>query len=64
MNTFNELGLPDSLTQSLTRIGLIKPTEIQAQTIPLALEGNDILGCTNRYRKNNGLYIAVGKSLA
>ena len=44
MNTFNELGLPDSLTQSLTRIGLIKPTEIQAQTIPLALEGNDILG--------------------
>ena len=44
MNTFNELGLPDSLTQSLTRIGLIKPTEIQAQTIPLALEGTDILG--------------------
>jgi len=44
MNTFNELGLPDSITQSLTRMGLVKPTEIQAQTIPLALEGNDILG--------------------
>lgn len=44
MNTFNELGLPVSLTGSLTRMGLVKPTPIQAQTIPLALEGHDILG--------------------
>ncbi len=44
MNTFNELGLPVLLTESLTRMGLVKPTPIQAQTIPLALEGHDILG--------------------
>jgi superfamily II DNA/RNA helicase len=44
MNTFNELGLPVSLTGSLTRMGLVKPTPIQAQAIPLALKGHDILG--------------------
>lgn len=44
MNTFNELDLPVLLTESLARMGIVKPTPIQAQTIPLALEGHDILG--------------------
>ena len=44
MNTFNEMGLPESLLKSLTRLKLTKPTAIQAQTIPLALEKHDILG--------------------
>lgn len=44
MNLFNELGLPDSLVQSLARSGIVKPTAIQSQTIPLALNKHDILG--------------------
>jgi len=44
MHTFNEMGLPESLVNSLTRLGLVNPTPIQLQTIPLALEKHDILG--------------------
>lgn len=44
MNNFNDVGLPDAVVKSLTRLGLVKPTPIQAQTIPLALEQKDILG--------------------
>ena len=44
MNSFNELALPESLIQSLNKMGLTKPTPVQAQTIPLALAKHDILG--------------------
>ena len=44
MNNFNEIGLPDTILQSLTRLGLVKPTPIQSQTIPLAIAKNDVLG--------------------
>lgn len=38
---FNELGLPDFL---LSSIEYPTPSPIQAQTIPLLLEGHDLLG--------------------
>lgn len=41
---FDALGLAPALTDALTRDGLKQPTPIQAQAIPLALEGHDILG--------------------
>lgn len=41
---FSGFGLPAKLMQSLTRINYTTPTPIQAQAIPLALEGKDILG--------------------
>lgn len=44
MNNFNELGLPKGLISSLARMNFEKPTEIQAQAIPVALEGRDIIG--------------------
>lgn len=44
MENFLELGLPKSLIESLTNMGLNKPTPIQAKAIPVALEGKDILG--------------------
>ena len=43
-STFDNYGLPPKLSQTLTRIKFTTPTPIQAQTIPLALEGKDILG--------------------
>jgi ATP-dependent RNA helicase DeaD len=43
-STFDNYGLPAKLTHALARIHFTKPTPIQAQAIPLALEGKDILG--------------------
>lgn len=44
MINFDELGLPDIILDSLKRINFTNPTPIQEQAIPVALDGNDILG--------------------
>lgn len=44
MKSFNEAGIPLILVHCLEQMGFITPTPIQAQTIPVALQGNDILG--------------------
>ncbi|WP_010298790.1 DEAD/DEAH box helicase [Candidatus Odyssella thessalonicensis] len=44
MENFESLGLPEAILRSLKHLNFEKPTPIQAQTIPLALEGKDILG--------------------
>lgn len=41
---FNGFGLPAKLLQALARMNYETPTPIQEQTIPLALEGKDVLG--------------------
>jgi ATP-dependent RNA helicase DeaD len=42
--TFNELGLSSSIMKAVSKLGFEEATPIQAQTIPLALEGHDIIG--------------------
>ena len=42
--TFEQTGLPDSLLSRLRDIGYEAPSPIQAQTIPLLLEGKDLVG--------------------
>ena len=44
METFTELNLDQSLMQSITRMQFKIPTPIQAQAIPPAILGKDILG--------------------
>lgn len=44
MQNFNELNLPQPLMQALERMQYSTPTPIQAQAIPLALAGKDLLG--------------------
>lgn len=44
MNNFESLGLHNTLMQSLAQMKFLTPTPIQAQAIPPALEGRDILG--------------------
>ncbi len=44
MQNFNELGLPEALRHTLQHMQFITPTPIQAQAIPHALLGKDILG--------------------
>jgi superfamily II DNA/RNA helicase len=43
MKNFTEMGLPTEIIDSLALINVTSPTDIQQQTIPLALEGHDIL---------------------
>ena len=42
--TFNELGLSEKVLQAVKASGYTTPTPIQAQAIPYALAGRDVLG--------------------
>ena len=44
MTDFSKLGLPQPLLLCLQRMNFTTPTPIQAQAIPVALKGRDILG--------------------
>ncbi|MFA7441511.1 MAG: DEAD/DEAH box helicase [Sphingomonadaceae bacterium] len=44
MTTFNDLGLAEPLLRALADEGYTSPTPIQAQAIPPALAGHDLLG--------------------
>lgn len=41
---FSNLGLPDHLLQTIAQVGYETPSPIQAQTIPILLQGHDLLG--------------------
>jgi ATP-dependent RNA helicase DeaD len=43
ITAFNELELPENLLSALGALGYETPTPIQAQSIPLLMEGNDVL---------------------
>ncbi len=43
MNTFNELNLKPAIMAALSRDNIAQPTPIQAQAIPVAMEGKDVL---------------------
>jgi ATP-dependent RNA helicase DeaD len=42
--TFKELNLPTPILQALEKVGYEKPSPIQAKSIPLLLNGKDLLG--------------------
>jgi len=42
--TFKGLGVCDELCQACADVGWVKPTEIQRESIPWALQGRDIIG--------------------
>jgi ATP-dependent RNA helicase DDX47/RRP3 len=42
--TFKSLGLIDPLLEALDRMGFKKPTDIQSEALPHALQGRDIIG--------------------
>jgi len=44
LTAFAELGLAPDILRALDEMGYATPTPIQAQVIPLALQGGDILG--------------------
>ena len=44
MTSFNDFGLAEPITRALTDEKYVTPTPIQAQTIPIVLEGRDVIG--------------------
>ena len=42
--TFAELKIKPGLVQALSARGIVTPTPIQADVIPLLLEGRDVMG--------------------
>ncbi|GAA1417776.1 DEAD/DEAH box helicase [Catellatospora coxensis] len=58
--TFAELGLPRAMVRELTRLGITRPFEIQAATLPDALAGRDVLG---RGQTGSGKTLAFGLPL-
>ncbi|WP_100656220.1 DEAD/DEAH box helicase [Alteromonas flava] len=42
--SFRDLKLPETILQALEKVGYEKPSPIQAESIPLLLEGHDLLG--------------------
>ncbi|KAM3559158.1 hypothetical protein MY1884_003617 [Beauveria asiatica] len=42
--TFKELGIVDALCESCESVGYTTPTSIQAKSIPVALQGRDVIG--------------------
>jgi ATP-dependent RNA helicase DeaD len=43
MNKFKELGINEEILKSIERLNYKEPTEIQAKTIPIMLEGKDVI---------------------
>lgn len=43
--TFQKLGLVEPILNALQKEGYEKPTPIQAQAIPIVLDGTDLIGC-------------------
>ncbi|MCB1205994.1 MAG: DEAD/DEAH box helicase [Verrucomicrobiae bacterium] len=46
MPSFEELGLSGPVLRAIARTGYTEPTPIQAQAIPVALQGSDIVGAS------------------
>ena len=44
--SFKDLGLSEPIVQAVSEAGYEKPTPIQAQAIPLILEGRDLVGAS------------------
>jgi ATP-dependent RNA helicase DeaD len=44
LKTFNEFGLEPKVLQAITELGYEESTPIQEATIPLAMEGRDLIG--------------------
>ena len=42
--TFSDLNIDQDMVDALAAKGIVEPFPIQAQTIPLALDGQDIIG--------------------
>ena len=59
-STFQQMDLPEKITQELAKMGAVSPFPIQAATIPAAISGMHVLG---RGKTGSGKTIAFGVPL-
>jgi ATP-dependent RNA helicase DeaD len=45
MQSFSDIAIPASIKNALEKLKFVNPTEVQAATIPVALEGKDVIAC-------------------
>ena len=45
--SFNDFSLIPALTEAVADMGYTRPTPIQAESIPIALAGRDLIGCAS-----------------
>ena len=43
--SFSDLGLSDQIVNKCADEGFVEPTPIQEKSIPIILEGEDLIGC-------------------
>jgi len=55
--TFEELGLVDVLCEACEKVGWKKPSKIQAEAIPVALSGNDVIGLAETGSGKTGSFV-------
>ena len=60
MEKFTQLGLDERIVKALSDLGFTEPTGIQEKAIPLALQGNDIIGGS---ATGSGKTLAFGASI-
>ena len=53
---FNNIGLIAPILTAIEKLGHKKPTEIQLQTIPVILSGNDVIGCAQTGTGKTGAF--------
>ena len=41
---FAHLGLPEKILEAVAKVGFTKPSPIQEETIPILMEGRDVVG--------------------
>ncbi|AXE38632.1 DEAD/DEAH box helicase [Acidipropionibacterium virtanenii] len=58
--TFADLGVRDDICQALAGVGIVSPFPIQSMCIPIAVEGNDLIG---QARTGTGKTLAFGVTI-
>ncbi len=56
MQSFSDVAIPASIQNALKNLKFVTPTEVQAKTIPLALEGSDIIACASTGSGKTGAF--------
>ncbi|MBT5861035.1 MAG: DEAD/DEAH box helicase, partial [Alphaproteobacteria bacterium] len=54
--TFSELGLSPEILRSVEEAGYTEPTPIQRKSIPVVLQGRDVLGCAQTGTGKTGAF--------
>lgn len=56
MQSFSDIAIPASIKNALEKLQFVTPTEVQAKTLPLALEGHDVIACASTGSGKTGAF--------